>query len=98
MSQIIKGHNKKIVKKETQETLDFNCTVKTDCPFNGHRRKESATYKCTAAIFDPKKVYLGLTEREFKRQRYFDHVKSFRSKLFTSSNNLSSYACMGNEK
>ena len=32
MSQIIKGHNKKIVQKETQETLECNCRVKTDCP------------------------------------------------------------------
>ena len=39
MSQIIKGHNKKIVQKETQETLECNCRVKTDCPLNGDCRK-----------------------------------------------------------
>ena len=41
MSQIIKGHNKKIDQKEKQETLDRNCRVKTDCPLNGDYRKES---------------------------------------------------------
>ena len=41
MSQIIKGHNKKIVQKETQETLDRNCRVKTDYTLNGDYRKES---------------------------------------------------------
>ena len=40
MSQIIKGHNKKIVQNETQETLDRNCRVKTDCSLNGDCRRE----------------------------------------------------------
>ena len=31
MLQIIKGYNKKIVQKETQETLDCDCRVKKDC-------------------------------------------------------------------
>ena len=62
MSQIIKGHNKKNVQKETQETLDWNCRVKTDCPFNCNCRKESVIYKCTATSCYSKKVYLGLTE------------------------------------
>ena len=35
MSQITKGHNKKIVQKETKENLECNCRVKTDCPLNG---------------------------------------------------------------
>ena len=39
MSQIIKGHNKKIVLKETQQTLECNCRVKTDCPRNDDCRK-----------------------------------------------------------
>ena len=41
MSQIIKGHNKRIIQKETQETLECNCRVKTECPLNGDCRKES---------------------------------------------------------
>ena len=39
MSQIIKGHNKKIVQKETQQTLKCNCSVKTECPRNDDCRK-----------------------------------------------------------
>ena len=31
ISQITKGHNKKIVPKETQVTLQCSCRVKTDC-------------------------------------------------------------------
>ena len=41
MLQIIKEHNQKIVQKETQETLECNCRVKTEFPLNGHCRKES---------------------------------------------------------
>ena len=55
MSQIIKGHNKMIVQKETQETFDCNFRVKTDCLLNGDCRKESLIYKCTATTCDSKK-------------------------------------------
>ena len=79
MSQIIKGHNKKIVQKETQETLECNCRVKTDCPLNGDCRKESVIYKCTATTNNSKNVYLGLNEGEFKKQKYYDHIKSFKT-------------------
>ena len=91
MSQIIKGHNKKIIQKQTQETLNCNCRVKTDCPLNGGCRKESVITKCPATTCDSKKVYLGLTEKEFKKQRYYDHVKSFKNKFYANSTTLSSH-------
>ena len=64
MSQIIK-----IFQKETQGTLDCNCRVKTDCLLNGDCTKGSVTYKFTATTYDSKKVYLGLTEGELKKNR-----------------------------
>ena len=88
MSQIIKGHNKKIIQKETQETLECNCRVKTDCPLNGDCRKESVIYKCTATTCNSKKVYLGLAGGEFKKQRYYDHVKSFKNEFYANSTTL----------
>ena len=91
MSQIIKGHNKKIVQKETQETLECNCRVKTDCPLNGDCRKESVICKCTAAACNSKKVDLELTEGELKKQRYYDQVKSFKNEFYANSTTLSSY-------
>ena len=91
MSQIVKGHNKKIVQKETQETLECNCRVKTDCPLNGDCRKESVIYKCAATTCNSKKVYLGLTEGEFKKQRCYDHVKSFKNEFYDNSLTVSSY-------
>ena len=91
MSQIIKGHNKKILLKEIQETLECNCRTKTDCPLNGDCRKESIIYKCTATTCNLEKLYLGLTEGEFKKQRYYDHVKSFKNEFYANSTTLSSY-------
>ena len=69
--------------------VDFlDVTFKTDCSLNYDRRKESVKYKCTATTCDLKKVYLGLTEGEFKMQRHYDHVKSFRNKFFANSTTL----------
>ena len=56
MSQIIKGHNKKIFQKETQGTLECNCKVKIDCPINGDFRNESVIYKNVQQQPDSKKV------------------------------------------
>ena len=67
MLQIIKGHNKKTVQKETQETLECNCRIKTNCPLNGDCRKENVICKCTAATCNSKKVYLGLPESSKNR-------------------------------
>ena len=91
MSQIIKGDNKKIVQKKTQENLECNCRVKTECPLNGNCRKKSMIHKCTATTCNSKKVYLGLTEGEFKKQRYYNHVKSFKNEFYANSTTLPSY-------
>ena len=91
MSQIIKRHNKKIAQKETQETLQCNCRVKTECPLNGDSRRESVIYKCTATTCNWKKVYLGLTEGELKKQRHYDHVKSFENEFYANSTTISCY-------
>ena len=66
MSQIIKGHHKKITPNETQETFDCNCRVKTDCPLNGDCRKESVIYKFTTTTCDSKKIYFGLNKGKQK--------------------------------
>ena len=51
--------------------------VKTKCLLNGYCRKEDVIHKCTAlTTFQPKKVYLGLAEGGFKKQRYYNHTQS----------------------
>ena len=90
--------NKKIVQKEAQETLECNCRVKTDFPLIGNCRKERVICKCTATTCNWKKVYLGLTEGEFKKQRYYDHVKSSKNEFYANSTSYPLKLCMGNEK
>ena len=87
----IKGHNKTIVQKETQETLECNCRVKTEFPLSVNCRRKSVIYKCTTTTCSSKKVYPGLTEGEFKKQRYYDHVKSFKNEFYANSTTLLSY-------
>ena len=69
-----------------------NCRVKTKCPLNGDCRKEDVIWKCTAlATFQPKKVYLGIAEGEFKKQRCYNHTQSFRNESYWNSKTLFSY-------
>ena len=58
---------------------------------SGDCRNESLIYKCTATTCNLKKLYLGLTEEEFKKQRYYDHVKSFKNQIYASNTTISSY-------
>ena len=91
MANIIKGHNNKLTNTKVRQQLACNCRVKSDCPLNSDCHKESIVYKCTACtIRQLKKVYLGLTEGEFKT-RYYKHSKSFRTKSYPNSTTLSSY-------
>ena len=39
---------------------------------------------------EPDKVYIGLTEGEWKK-RYYNHTQSFRTKRYANSTTLSSY-------
>ena len=48
ISQIIKGHNKKVKQMKRHHQLGCNCRIKTECPLNGNCRKEDVIYKCTA--------------------------------------------------
>ena len=45
----------------------------------------------TLTAFQPKKMYLGLAESEFKKQRYYNHTQSFRNENYSNSTTLSSY-------
>ena len=77
--------------QDKQETLDCNCRVKAVCSLKVNCRKESVIYKCTAITCDLKKVSLGLTEGEFKKQRYYDHINSFGNEFYADSTTLLSY-------
>ena len=61
-------HNAKIKSQENNATSTFNCWKKDVCPLNGECQTTSVIYKCTVIRTrgSDKKLYIGLTEKEFK--------------------------------
>ena len=64
ISQIIKGHNKKVTQIKWHHQLECNCRIKTECPLNGDCPKEDMLYKCT--VLNPKKCILALQRVSLK--------------------------------
>lgn len=91
MGRIIKSHNKKITTTQKSENLDCNCRQKQNCPLNGKCRQKNVIYKCVASVPNkPDKVYIGLTEGEWKK-RHSGHKTSFKHKKHAKSTALSIY-------
>ena len=68
MGSIIKNHNKKIIATKKSENLSCNCREKQSCPLNGRCREKNVIYKCVASVPNKEdKVYIGLTEGEWKK-------------------------------
>ncbi|XP_057301871.1 uncharacterized protein LOC130636231 [Hydractinia symbiolongicarpus] len=91
VKSIINSHNKKVSSKQIIDTPTCNCRVKRTCPLQGNCRVQSVIYKCeVTAQNQPKKAYIGLTEKEFK-ERYGGHKLSFNNKKYMNSTTLSTY-------
>ena len=76
--------------KKCFATLPCNCRNKSACPMDGKCRSKSVIYKCVAVVPNERKVYLGLTEDEWKK-RYYNHTQSFRNEKYQKSTTLSNY-------
>ena len=86
ISQIIKGQTKKVTQTKWRHQLECNCCIKTEYPLNSNCRKEYVIYKCTVlTTLQPRIVYCGLAEGEFKEQRYYSHVQSFWKENYSNS-------------
>ena len=48
ISQITKGHNKKVTQIKRHHQIECNPHIKTECPRNGDCRKEDVIYKYAA--------------------------------------------------
>ena len=98
MNKIITSHNKKILSKDTTETNNCNCKQKQNCPLEGKCREKSVIYKCTASVPNkPDKVYIGLTEGEFKT-RHSGHKTTFKNEKYAKSTAISTYFWKTKEK
>ena len=77
--------------KKEDDVLTCNCRDKTNCPLDGQCRTQSVIYKCEVTAENlPKKVYIGLTEKEFKL-RFNGHKQSFNNEKYKNSTTLSTY-------
>ena len=91
LQQLIKKHNF-IQNKKSKTTLSYDCQYKNGCPLNGNYKTENIIYKRTSMTKNNvKKVYLGVSEREFKKNRYYKHQQSFRNENYKNSTILSTY-------
>ena len=91
ISEIINGHNKKVRQMKRDHHLECDCRIKP----NDHLMAVAVKNSTVLTTFQPKKVYLGLVDGEFKKKRY-DHTQSFRNENYLNSTTLSS--CFSNIK
>ena len=88
ISNIIKGHNKKVISKPHDQRPKCNCRKKAECPMEGNCQVYNIIYKCDVARPLPKKVYLGLAEREWK-SRFYNHELALKRKRYSNKTTLS---------
>ena len=87
MRTIISRHNSKLSRPKKQPSSECNCRKKEDCPLNGTCKQSSVVYKCdVSAPNHPDKVYIGLTEKDFKTRKL-----SINNAKYKNSTSLSTY-------
>ena len=88
---IITAHNKKVSSNKDVNVNPCNCRNKEKCPLENNCRIDSVIYKCEVTAPDhEKKVYIGLTEKDFKH-RYNGHNNSLNNVKYKNSTTLSTY-------
>ena len=91
MKNIIKQHNAKLLKKETEEEVKLcNCKNKENCPLNGKCQIKNIVYKASVTSDEDQKLYYGTSEGEFK-SRFNNHTKSFRNRRYINDTELSKH-------
>ena len=57
MSNIIKGHNKKVISKPHDQRPKCNCRKEAECPIEGNCQVNNVICKCDVTRSLPKKMY-----------------------------------------
>ena len=89
---IISGHNKRLLNTNdnTSNTPPCNCRGGTrTCPLEGKCQINSVVYKAEVSHKDKKATYIGAATN-FK-ERYRNHILSFKHQKYQDNTNLSSY-------
>lgn len=93
MAQVIKRHNNKILNQDQMTNeKQCNCRRKNECPLKRSCLKKNLVYQATVTSNNQnaKKVYIGMTEGEFKT-RFNNHTMSFKHKKHSTSTAFSKY-------
>ena len=95
MANIIKRHNARIRGEQQggdNQPRYCNCRIPEQCPLSGRCLTNNIVYKATVDTNGDRapKVYIGSTETPFK-QRYANHLTSFRHEKHESRTELSKY-------
>ena len=95
VKQIIDGHNKTILKKESQPPQDqaekaCNCRNKNECPLEGACLTKEIIYQATVVSDNSTETYIGATSTEFKT-RWRNHQVSFKSEKRKNDTELSKH-------
>ena len=83
MSEIIKGHNKKVTSKPRDQRPKCNCRKKAECLMEGNYLVNYVVYKCDGTRPLPEKVYLELAGREWKSNFYNNLKLSLKRKRYS---------------
>ena len=81
------------------EPLECNCRAANPCPMDGQCLVQSVVYRADVSTGNPDedRFYFGLVSGKFK-QRYGNHLKSFRHERYKNETTLSSYVWQQKEK
>ena len=93
IESIIKQHNAKILKPSPTNDVNSqcNCQDENNCPLNNACKTKSIVYQATVTPSNqPPKIYIGMTENEFKT-RYRNHKSSFNNVEHAGSTTLSKF-------
>ena len=90
MKNVIQKHNSKIMEDpKPTNNKTCSCQQKSDCPLNQNFLSECLVYNGVVNT-STKKNYYGICEKSFK-ERYNNHMSSFRNKSRQKSTELSNY-------
>ena len=93
---VIAGHNRKLLQKhevnqQVQVSRECNCRQgESKCPLEGRCLSKSVIYKAEVKSDNKTSTYIGQTSNTFK-ERYTNHVSSFKNEKYKESTALSKY-------
>ena len=93
ISSIISGHNRKIIKQQTQTPVQQFCSCRQGtraCPLEAKCLEQSIIYKATVKSDNSETTYIGSAGNSFK-ERYTNHTSSFRNRKYEHSTTLSKF-------